>query len=87
MARIIVERSFQSPITDRWIDDTGKRVGDCLDLYGVQYIRSFMSPDRRRLICEYEAGDAESVRSVQHSADVSYDRVWVAEVLGPHRDG
>jgi hypothetical protein len=87
MAHIIVERSFQTPMSQQEIDAVGQRIAECLELYRVKWIQSFLSPDRRRMICEYEAVDAESVRNVQQEADARYDRVWIADVLGPGRAG
>ena len=53
----------------------------CLDLYNVRWIRSFWSADRRRMICEYEAADVASVRTVQHEASAKFDHAWAADVL------
>lgn len=83
MAQIIVERSFASPVSNQDLEAVGERMAGCLSLYNVTWIRSFLSPDRRRMVCHYEAADAESVRTVQEEADARYDRVWVAEVLTP----
>ena len=83
MAHVIVERTFQSPVTNQQLQASGERMAGCLELYQVKWIRSFLSPDRRRMICEFEAADAESVRIVQQEAETHYDRVWIAEVLAP----
>ena len=37
-----------------------------------------MSKDGRRMICEYEAPDAETVRRVQLEAGAPFDRIWPA---------
>jgi hypothetical protein len=83
MPRIIVERSFDQPFTQDDFDAVSQRVGGCLDLYGVRWIRSHVSADRRRMVCEYEAPDAQSVRDVQNAAQASFERVWAAEVIEP----
>ena len=83
MPRIMVERSFDPPFTQSDLDAVSKRIGGCLDLYGVRWIRSHFSADRRRMVCEYEAPDAQSVRDVQNAAQASFERVWPAEVLEP----
>jgi hypothetical protein len=83
MPRIIVERSFDPPLTQVDLDAIGKRVGGCLDLYRVRWIRSYFSADRRRMVCEYEAADAQSVRDVQNTAQAPFERVWPAEVMKP----
>lgn len=83
MAVIIVERTFQTPISNQGLEAVGQRMAGCLELYRVKWIRSYLSPDRRRMICQYEASDAESVRIVQEEADAHYDHVWMADVLTP----
>ena len=57
MPRIIVERSFEPPMTEEELAATEARMAPCLDLYDVRWIRSYWSADRRRMICEYEAAD------------------------------
>jgi hypothetical protein len=83
MPRIIVERSFDPPFTQRDLDTVSERIGGCLDLYGVRWIRSHFSADHRRMVCEYEAADAQSVRDVQNAAQATFERVWVAEIIEP----
>jgi Protein of unknown function (DUF4242) len=86
MSRIIVERSFQKPFTRDDFDVVSQRVGACLDLYGVRWIRSHVSNDGLRMICEYEAADAQSVRDVQNAAQASFERVWRAELIEPQQN-
>jgi hypothetical protein len=83
MPRIMVERSFDVPFTQDDFDAVSQRIGGCLDLYGVRWIRSHVSTDRRRMVCEYEAADAQSVRDVQNTAQASFERVWPADVIEP----
>ena len=83
MPRIMVERSFAAPFTEDDFAAVSRRIGGCLDLYGVRWIRSHISTDRRRMVCEYEAPDAQSVRDVQNAAQAGYERVWPAEVMEP----
>lgn len=82
MPRVIVERTFEIPMTDEEFRAVDARIGKCLDLYQVRWIRSRWSSDRRRMICEYEAADTASVRNVQHEAEASFNHAWVADVLG-----
>jgi hypothetical protein len=83
MSRIIVERSFDPPFTQSDLDAVSERIGGCLDLYGVRWIRSHYWADCRRMMCEYEAADAQSVRDVQNAARATFDRVWAAEIMEP----
>ena len=82
MTRIIVERTFEAPLTVDALHAVESRMAPCLDLYGVRWIRSRLSSDRRRMICEYEAADVASVRNVQQESRASFDRMWAAEVMG-----
>jgi hypothetical protein len=82
MPRVIVERSFETPLTQQELDAVEARMAPCLDLYNVRWIRSYWSDDRRRMICEYDAADVASVRNVQREAAAKVDRAWAADVLG-----
>ncbi len=62
MEWIVIEREFPEALTD---DDVHRLYDDaqCVDLYRVQGVRSYLSPDRRRMVCVVRAPDAESVRT------------------------
>jgi len=81
MARIVVERSFAQPPSDEDLTAAGMRERPCLDLYGVAWLRSVISADRLRMVCEYEAADAESVRKVQREAGNGFERVWAGRLI------
>ncbi len=83
MHKFIVERSFSSPFTDQDLSDVGERMAPCLELHDVSWIRSYLSEDRLRMVCEYEARDAESVRKVQHESSAKFDRVWPGQLIEP----
>lgn len=81
MTHIIVERTFNTPLTQEELSAVEARMAPCLDLYNVRWIRSYWSADRRRMICEYDAADVASVRNVQREAEAKFDRAWAADVL------
>ena len=81
MPRVIVERAFETPLTQEELTAVEKRMAPCLELYNVRWVRSYWSMDRRRMICEYDAADVASVRNVQREAEAKFDRAWAAEVL------
>ena len=83
MPHVIVERSFEKPLTQEELNAVEERMAPCLDLYNVRWIRSFWSADRCQMICEYEAADVASVRNVQREAAAKSDRAWAADVLEP----
>jgi hypothetical protein len=87
MTQLVVEQSFDPPLTDEAYDRMSRRIDPCLAAYAVTWRRSFVSTDRRRMICAFEAADAEAVRAAYRSAGEAFDRVWVAEVYEPAASG
>src|SRR5688572_16976303 len=83
MPHLIVETEFDSPLTDEERDRQAQRLDPCLEAHGARWMRSYLSTDRRRIVCEFEAADAEAVRGAFRSARVGFTRVWTAEVFEP----
>lgn len=81
MTSIIVERRFAAPISDGDLAAFAARQQNCLNTHQVTHRRSLLSQDRQRMICEYEAPDAESVRRVQREAEGPFESVWIATAL------
>ena len=50
MPNIIVERTFEAPLTEADWREVEARMKPCLSIYGVRWIRSFWSVDRQRMI-------------------------------------
>jgi len=81
MLRIIVERSFTTPQSDAEMAQVADRERPCLAAYNAAWKRSVLSADRMRMICEYEAADAETMRRIQREAGAQFERVWVGDVI------
>jgi hypothetical protein len=81
MDHLIVETSFETPPTDADLSASARRIDNCLAAYGARWLRSYLSKDRRRMVCEFEAPDAEAVRSSYRSAGAEFERCWPAEVF------
>ena len=81
MTRIVVERSFETPQSDADMKGVADRERPCLAAYDVTWKRSLISADRKRMVCEYEAADAETLRRIQREAGAQFDRVWVGDVV------
>jgi hypothetical protein len=82
VTEIVVERSFDPPISD---DDLGvllHGVSSCLALHKVEWRESLLVDDGRRMFCRFSAPDAESVRLVLHHVGASYDAVWAVNAWG-----
>jgi len=80
MAHLVVEVLLDPPLTDEEHNRMGNRLDQCLEAHGARWMRSYLSVDRRRMVCEFEAPDAEAVRASYRSANVGFERVWVAEL-------
>ncbi len=80
MAVLVLEQSFEKPITPEELNDAARRVDSCLEAHGARWMRSYLSKDRKRMICEFEAADAERVRESYRSAGVAFDGCWPADI-------
>lgn len=83
MAYVIIETTYDPPLTDDLRSELETKLEPCIQARGVRWHHSFESTDRRRKVCVFEAPDAESVRSALRSARIAFDRVWAAEFRQP----
>jgi hypothetical protein len=83
MTRLLLETEYDPPLDEQLHDRESERLDPCLQAHGARWIRSYLSRDRRRMICEFEADDAEGVRSAFRSAGVPFARAWVVDVFEP----
>jgi Nickel responsive protein SCO4226-like len=81
MARVVVEQVFDPPMSDEDYGKIAARLDPCLDARNAMWRRSYVAPDKRRVTCEFEAADAESVRDAFRMAGLKYERAWTAEVF------
>lgn len=83
MVRVLVEKIFDPPITEeQWNRDVSIGI-PCHQAHNVKWIRSMMSLDRSRVICEFEAPDAETVRRSFRKSGLPFARIWTIELLEP----
>ncbi|NJK77143.1 MAG: DUF4242 domain-containing protein [Oscillatoriales cyanobacterium RU_3_3] len=69
------------PISQAELDEVSHKTLNCYVERGIEWIQSYLSFDRTRLICELNAPDLESVREVQRKLNIPFDRVWSAMVI------
>ncbi len=81
MARVMVEQTFDEPMTDERYAAFAKKVDPCLELRNGMWRRSTLAVDKLRMVCEFEAPDAESVREAFRTSAIAYERAWTAEVF------
>lgn len=73
MALYVIERSFaeQLDLSDEDVELIDEINGD----EGVRWLFSFLSADRRRTYCLYEAPSPDAIRAAARRADVPVDEI------------
>ena len=81
MPRFIIERNFaeQQELTK----DGAANIKLINDEEGVQWIFSFLSADKKKTYCLYEAPDMESIRAAARRANVPADVIIEVTELNP----
>jgi hypothetical protein len=85
MSLVVVERAFVEPVAFADIqakEDAGQW---CLDSHRVRFVFSLFARDRKRMVCLYQAPDAEAVRAAQRTLAMPVASVWAATALMPDR--
>jgi len=80
MTQMILEREWRRPLD---LGDLADMVDDtlgCFSLHRVNWEESFISADRRKLLCRFAAPDAESVRIALRQLDTDMRVHWVGSV-------
>jgi hypothetical protein len=81
LEHLIVEHTYAEPMSDDELGRLSRRLDDCLAQHGARWLRSYLSADHRRMVCEFEAPDAEAVRVSYRSAGIAFEKAWTAEVF------
>lgn len=82
MALFIIERNFAEQIDPS--PEDAREIAEINASVGVQWLYSFLSADRRKTYCLYEAESAEAIREAARRAGVPADVVIeVAKELKP----
>ena len=82
MPRFLIERNFAEEVeVNKDIADTVRRVND---EEGIKWLFSFLSPDKRKTYCLYEAPSAEAIRQAAKRANIPADVIIeVSRELSP----
>ena len=81
---VIVERQFEQAADLDALQAIEDAATGCLDMHRVTFIKTYFSIDKKRMICQYNAPDAESVRQAQRAAQMPFTHVWACQILAPH---
>lgn len=82
---VVVSRAFEKPVAFEEIQALEDAGAWCLATHRVRFSRTFFAADRKRMLCLYEAPDAEAVRAAQHKAGMPVEAVWGVQCIGPER--
>jgi hypothetical protein len=83
MSLVVVETSVDQPITAEFLKDADSRVLPCLQARNAVWRYSLLSSNRQRMICTFEAPDAESVRESYRKAGIGFGKMWAAQIITP----
>ena len=87
MPRYIVERTFPErlhvPLTDQGASGVLDIVGRNAEL-GVTWVQSFVSDDKTRTFCVYDAPDPESIRVAADRNGLPVQQISRVSVLDPY---
>jgi hypothetical protein len=81
MPYLIVEYSFDPPLTEENLKAAFEALKPCLEVRGIRRLRSWLAEDRSRMLCEFQAADSQTVREAYQSARVQYARVWPGQLF------
>lgn len=81
MPRFIIERNFADKLelTKNAVDNV-QRINDEV---GVKWIFSFLSADKRKTYCLYEAASAEAIQEAARRANVPADVIIPVDEINP----
>jgi hypothetical protein len=77
---MFLERDFSPPIDAADVLARFEQGAWCFDMYCVQWRGSFLSTDGARMVCWFEAPDAESIRSALDKGGADTRRLWIGTV-------
>ena len=75
-ANVLVTRRWEAPVTLEAIQAIEDAGAHCLETHRVRFARTFFAADHTRMLCLYQAPDAESVRLAQRQAGMPVEAVW-----------
>ena len=81
MALFVIERNFAEQLDVETLDYGGVKVVN--DDVGVRWIYSFLSADKKKTYCLYEAPNAEAIREAARRAHIPADVIVEVTELRP----
>ena len=83
MPRFIIERNFAEKLELAAWKEGNERIERINDEEGVKWIFSFLSADKRKTYCLYEAPSADAVRQAAARANIPADVITMVDEVNP----
>jgi hypothetical protein len=87
MARYLVERTFPLGIDITMSEDGAQACLTIVDnnaIDGVTWVHSYVTPDKKKSFCIYDAPSPEAIRSAAKRNHLPVDRITRVSVLAPY---
>ena len=81
MPRFLIERNFAEALVVT--KEGADQVRQINDQEGIRWLFSFLSPDKRKTYCLYEAPNAEAIRVAARRANIPADVIIEVSELRP----
>lgn len=81
MPRFVIERNFAEQL--QVTKDGAAEIRQINDTEGVEWIFSFLSADKKKTYCLYEAPDAEAIRRAAEKAGIPADVITMVDEISP----
>ena len=78
MPDVIVERELSPAVTAQQFPAMAEQGMDCLKLYGIEWVESYLSIDGRSLVCHFISPDAETTRTAIRQTGSDLKAAWPA---------
>jgi len=83
MPLFLIERNFAEEVL---LDDAGAaEIRQINDEIGIQWLYSFLSADKRKTYCLYEAPNAEAIRAAARRLDIPADVIIAVSKVRPEQ--
>jgi hypothetical protein len=87
MSDVVYLRPLDPPASPGDIQEMVGHAGACFDLHRVDWVQSFLATGGGRMLCWYQAPDAESVRIALRQLGSDVRAAWAARLVGTSGNG
>ena len=81
MALFVIERNFAEQLDPAQLDYAGVKLVN--DDVGVRWLYSFLSADKKKTYCLYEAASAEAIQTAATRLGIPADVIVAVDQIGP----